>query len=305
MAFFTVYLDDSGTAPEHLIASASALIIPGKQILTLEDNWNRFVEKRGIKDFHASPCAAAPKCNEEQYRHLTERDKNHIFMRVRQFCKKYGVQTFGFSVYKDHFDSIISTVNEEFRAYVGNHYTFAVRHVLRDIEKWRRQRRIEEPLQYIFDWQAIGSDCREEVDDLIGQMCEHYDEKVQHDFKNRRTVPGLQCVDLIAWLTLQLGMNHFRGKLMEGLSSECIRDFENYYPAGYKRSPNEKWFQVATVPETNMRMWFKAEMKFGKSIPWFKDWYGRHPNREVLLHARKKRIQEVLASSEATGNSSP
>lgn len=125
LAFFTVYLDDSGTALEHPIANASALIIPGKKILELEEHWQRFVEKQGIKDFHAAACNAAPNCKEKQYHQLTEADKKHIFMRVRQFCKKYGVQTFGFSVYKDFFDSIVSSVNEEFRAYVGNHYTKA------------------------------------------------------------------------------------------------------------------------------------------------------------------------------------
>jgi len=117
LAFFTVYLDDSGTAPEHPIASA--IIIPGKQILSLESHWNRFIKSAGISDFHASPCAHAPRTNEKQYHHLDETTKKHIFMRVRQFCKKYGVQTFGFSVYKPDFDA---TINGEFRRYAGSHY---------------------------------------------------------------------------------------------------------------------------------------------------------------------------------------
>jgi len=43
-----------------------------------------------------------------------------------------------------------------------------------------------------------------------------------------KKIPGLQCVDLIAWLTLQLGLNNFHNKPMEGLAGECIKDFENY-----------------------------------------------------------------------------
>jgi hypothetical protein len=299
VTFFAVYLDDSGTAPEHPIANASALIIPGKQMVSLEEHWKRFAKKQGISDFHAAACAAAPQTKEKQYHNLREKDKQHIFMRVRQFCKKYGVQTFGFSVYKADFDSVISAGNEEYRAYVGSHYTFALRHTLREIEQWRRKRGIREPFEYVFDWQEIGSHSREEVDDVIGQMREQYGERVYHGFKKRRQVPGLQCVDLIAWLTLQLGMNNFRNKPMEGLAADCIKDFEHYYPAGYKRKPNEKWFQVATIKRPAMEMWFKAEMKYGKAIPWFKDWYSRHPNREVLLHVRRKQTQELLATHKA------
>jgi hypothetical protein len=291
LAFFTVYFDDSGTAPDQAIASASAFIIPGNQILTLESNWERFIKGQGLSDFHASACAAAPSTKEKQYWHLTEYDdKKHIFMRVRQFCKKYGAQTFGYSVYKPDFDSI---VQGEFRKYAGGPYTWAVRHVLREVELWRQNRKILEPFQYIFDWQEPGSDSRDEIDDLMGQAVEWQKEPFHHDFKFRKTIPGLQCVDLIAWLTLQLGLNNFHSKPLEGIAAECIRDFENYYPKG-KVAPNEKWFQVPTVMRPSLQLWFDHEMKIGHSVAWFRDWYKRHPNREVLLNAREaNRIPKI------------
>ena len=285
MAFFTVYLDDSGTAPEQPIASASALIVPGKKIRNLETHWDRFITSQGISDFHASACAAAPSTKEKQYHHLDKDAKEHIFMRVRQFCKRYGAQTFGFSVYKPDFDSVVSG---EFRTYAGGHDTWAVRHVIREVELWRRQRKIAEPMQYIFDWQEIGSDNREEIDDLLGQACEWQKEPFYHDFKPRKSIPGLQCVDLIAWLTFQLGLNNFHNKSFEGLALQCIKDFEDYYPQG-KVPVDQKWFQVPTVLKTALKMWFDAEIQKGQSVSWFRDWYKRHPNREVLLHAREKK----------------
>lgn len=285
MALFSVYLDDSGTALDQPIASATALIIPRKQVLDLETHWNRFVKSQGISDFHASACAAAPRTKEKQYHYLDELAKNHIFMRVRQFCKTYGVQTFGFSVYKLDFDSVI---NGEFRRYAGSHYAWAVRHVLREVELWRKEKKIVEPLQYTFDWQEIGSDARDEIDDLMGQACEWQKELLFHDFKPRREIPGLQCVDLLAWLTFQLGLNNFHQKPMEGLASECIDDFENYYPNG-KVPANKKWFQVPTVLGPALRNWFDVEMKMGKSVSWFRDWYKRRPNREALLIARENK----------------
>jgi Protein of unknown function (DUF3800) len=285
LAFFTVYLDDSGTAPDQPIASASALIIPEKRISELESNWNRFVKVQGISDFHASACAAL-KSKEKQYWDLDEEQKKHIFTRARQFCKGYGVQTFGFSVYKESRASVFS---EDFRYYSGDHYIWALRHILRNIEQWRKTRAIKEPMHYIFDWQEIGSDCREEIVDVMAQMAEQYNEDIHFNFGRRKDIPGLQCVDLISWLSLQLGLNNFHNKPMEGLASECIKDFENYFPNEKHVRPDHKWFQVATVQRPHLEKWFDVEMKLGKSMEWFRDWYKRHPNREVLLNARKEK----------------
>jgi Protein of unknown function (DUF3800) len=285
LAFFTVYLDDSGTAYDQPIASASAWIIPTKNIVTLRSHWNRFIEANGITDFHASACAA-PTSKERRYANLTSTQKKHIFARVRQFCKKYGVQTFGFSVHKPDFDSIVTN---EYKPYLGSYYTWAVRHVVREAQLWKKEKRIVEPLQYIFDWQERGSDEREEITDVMAQMGElHGDgQSLAHDFQHRKQTPGLQCVDLVAWLTLQLGLNNFRNRPIEGLASECIKDFENYYPCG-KVPVHKKWFQVPTVLKSPLKWWFENTGK-----QWFKDWYKRYPDREVLLNARKNRISKI------------
>jgi hypothetical protein len=219
LAFFTVYLDDSGTDPSQPIASASALIIPDVQTPKLDSNWRSFLDSQGFSDFHASACAA-PKSKEEQYSGWDENKRKHVFMRVREFCKKFGVRTFGFAVYKPIFDSIMS---DEFRHYLGGHYTWAVRNVVREVEDWRKTKKVKEPTQYIFDWQEIGSDARDEIDDVMGQMSEHYRRDILHKFGRRKLIPGLQCVDLIAWLTHQLGLNNCHDKPMEGRASESIK----------------------------------------------------------------------------------
>jgi hypothetical protein len=71
---------------------------------------------------------------------------------------------------------------------------------------------------------------------------------------------------------------------MEGLASKCIKDFENYFPNDKNVRPDHKWFQVATVQRPHLEKWFDVEMKLGKSMEWFRDWYKRHPNREHLGH---------------------
>ena len=196
-------------------------------------------------------------------------------------------------------------ISDGYRQYSGSHYTLAVRHVLREVELWKRQKRIKESIQYILDWQDIGSDTRDEIEDLMGQASEwHQDSQpMDYAFRERKKIPGLQCVDLIAWLTLQLGLNNFHNKPMEGLAGECIKDFENYYPSG-KVPPHQKWFQVPTVQRHNLEAWFRHEMDLGNSVKWFSDWYDRHPNRKVLLEVRKKRIQELLANRKTVAGSS-
>ena len=71
-------------------------------------------------------------------------------------------------------------------------------------------------MHFIFDWQEIRSDCREDIVDVMAQMAEQYNEDIHFNFGRRKDIPGLQCVDLISWLSLQLGLNNFHNKPMEG-----------------------------------------------------------------------------------------
>jgi hypothetical protein len=285
LANFTVYLDDSGTAPAHSIAIASAFILPAKRIIALETEWNRFTKANGFSDFHASACAA-PTSKEKQYEDWDDAKKRRVFTRVRQLCKKFGVKTYGWAVHKKAYDEVVPS---SFRKYGGGHYTWAVRNVVNRIEEWRLARKIKEPFQYIFDWEEIGSPDREEIDDIMGQFCDYLKEDVHYDFQRRKLIPALQCTDLIAWLCFQLALDNFYQKPINPYAVECLKDFENYYPSG-KVPPPKKWFAVATIQRRHLQKWINSEMKDGSSLERFKDWYHRHPQREILLNARQNRI---------------
>lgn len=287
MAFFIAYLDDSGTAREHPVATASALIIPAKAIERLDENWKRFLAKKNIPDFHAAACAA-PNSKEKHYDGWDDRERSHAFMRVRQFCKRFGVQTLGFAVHKKTYDEVVP---KNFRHYGGGHYTWALRNVLKKIKEWQQTRGIKEPVEHIFDWQEIGDPVRDEIEDLVGQYNE-FDGELRHDFQKRKQVPALQCADLIAWLCFQLAMENLHGKPMNRFADESLRDLEHYIPSGGNPTPDRKWFQLVAVERPKLEKWIHAEMKVGISISRFQDWYKRHPNREVLLNARKNRASE-------------
>lgn len=288
LAFFTAYLDDSGTAREHPVATASALIIPACAIERLDENWGRFIKKHGIPDFHAAACAALTS-KEKHYSHWDDAKKSHIFMRVRQFCTRFGVQVFGFAVHKNTYDELVP---ESFRHYGGDYYSWALRNVIKKIHDWKIGRGIKEPIEHIFDWQEIGDPVRDEIDDLIGQYTE-FDGEIHHDFQKRKQVPALQCADLIAWICFQLAMERLHGKPMNQYADDVLKSLETYRPSGEIASINKRWFQLVTIEKRELEFWINLEMRNGTSLAKFQDWYKRHPNREVLLNARKNRISKV------------
>jgi Protein of unknown function (DUF3800) len=301
LAFFTAYLDDSGTALEHPVAIASALIIPANSIEKLDAQWRRFITAQGIPDFHAAACAAK-KSREKHYDNWDDKKKHHAFMRVRKFCKDFGVQVFGFSVYKKTYDEVVP---ESYRNYGGDYYTWALRHVLAKIHEWKQARGIKEPVEHVFDWQEIREPVRDEIEDLVGQYSEFYKEPLHHDFQKRKLVPALQCADLIAWLCFQLAMDNFHSKPMSPYADESLRDLETYKPSGGKPALHRKWFQLATVERPKLQNWIESEIKVGRSMPLFQDWYRRHPSREMLLNERKKRISEIREANARAAERSP
>jgi Protein of unknown function (DUF3800) len=285
LAFITAFLDDSGTAPDQRVAICSAILIPANQIETLERQWETFTDKNGFLDFHASVCAA--RNYKSQYSRWDDRKLKKVFLRVRQFCKRFGVQTYGFAVNKKYFDEEIPEVLKE---NIGSHYTWAVRQVVTSIETWRRIRKIKEQVQYIYDWEDIGSQERFEIDEVMGQSGEQLNEKPQHDYKERKKVPSLQCVDFMAWLSFQLGNENFYQVPLNPLAIDALKDLENYYPAG-KCPQFKKWFQVRTIQRDELRRWALGESKNPKTIERFADWRRRHPKPTKVENANKKGIR--------------
>jgi Protein of unknown function (DUF3800) len=271
LAFITAFLDDSGTAPDQRIAICSAILIPATRIDTLERQWRIFTEKNGFLDFHASECAA--RNYKSQYASWDDKKLRRVFLRVRQFCKTFGVHTYGFAVHKKSFEEEIPPI---LRENIGSHYTWAVRQVVTSIETWRRMRKIKEQIQYIYDWEDIGSPERFEIDEVMGQSGEQLGEKPQHDYKERKKIPSLQCADFMAWLSFQLGNDNFYQVPLNPLAVEALKDLENYYPAG-KCPPFKKWFQVRTIQRAELRRWASEEAKNPQTIERFADWRRRHP----------------------------
>ena len=285
MAFITAFLDDSGTSPDQRVAICSAILIPANQIDTLERQWKSFTEENGFTDFHAAECAAGN--YKSQYAGWDDTKLTKVFLRVRQFCKRFGVQTYGFAVNKKSFEAEIPAV---LRDNIGSHYTWAIRQVVTSIEVWRRCRKIKEQIQYIYDWEDIGSLERFEIDEVMAQSGEQLNERPQHDYRERKNVPSLQCADFMVWLSYQLGNDNFYQTPLNPLASDALKDLENYYPAE-KCSPFKKWFQVKAIPQAELREWAAMEARNPQTIERFANWRSPHPKPVKGKNGKKKGIR--------------
>lgn len=190
IVMFTVFIDDSGTAPHQSVAIASALIIPLDRLLALEDDWKRFKRMRAFPSFHTSACIAASE--KEGFGGWTHTQIDRTVGGVRLLIKRYGAQIISFAVNKDDYDQAVPA---KMRQLGGQyHYTWAIRHTLDSINHWAGSVGYTDPFLYIFDWMDPKADkkAKAEIETVMAQMeFDHpgfYEGK--YDFKKRQDFPG-------------------------------------------------------------------------------------------------------------------
>ena len=229
LAFFTVFLDDSGTSPSHHVASATALIMPAGRVLRLESERANLKFKFGFTDFHTSEFVARNPMSD--FANWPDAKTEHLWRRVREVAKKYVFQIVSFSVNKAEYESVLP---QDFRQYKGiSHYSWAMRHVLPLLQFWRYEHHIAEPYEFVFDWMERRDPARREVEDVLGQAegVAREDRGVQGDylnysFRQRKLVAGLQLADAIAWTNYQMALEKYRNKPPNPFAQIAWDDFE-------------------------------------------------------------------------------
>lgn len=259
---FTTYIDDSGTAPEQKVAIATGLVIPGARIPALEREWDRLKAKEGFSCFHMAEFSARnPK---SEFAKWDDETHDRVYRRVRQIIRKYGIQTISFAVRKNHYDTVVPA---ELKKYWGkHHYTWAVRQFIVYVHDWKR-RFSNGPLEYVFDWMKPKDERREEIEDLMDQaeeMTGNNGEYSNYSFRHRSEVPGLQCVDPLAWISYQIAMLIFYEKSLFPDAEIGRNDFNGYL--------NGNWRQAWTLTKANLEHAVKRELATGESVAKFKAW---------------------------------
>jgi Protein of unknown function (DUF3800) len=272
---FTVYIDDSGTSPSQHVACATALIIPARQIIRMESEWLTLKTKEGFSDFHTSIFVA--RNYKSEFAKWDDAKQERVFNRVRQITKKYTVQVFSMAVNKIDYEEIVPA---ELRAYAGKyHYTWAMRSVLTLAKHWRKHGRISEPYEFVFDWMERKDPARKEIETAMEQAEE---EAVLHsgvhgDFKNygfrdRKTLAGLQCSDLVAWANYQMGLKAFRKTPLHPFAKVALDDFahmpSNSIPPIHSVV---EWNFAIAYERHHLEDWVKREAADGRSLKRFRE----------------------------------
>jgi hypothetical protein len=268
LVMFTAYIDDSGTDPSQKIANATAIIVPAARIVTLEREWERLRKQEGFQSFHASELVARnPK---SEFGTWDAGKCNRVFKRVRGICTKYGVQGMSMTVNKSDYDEVLPA---DFRKHSGMfHYTWAIRLLLSHLENWRTHKSPSLPFQFVFDYmgEKRKNPRRREIVDVMDQAEENAVAKggagtfSNYGFGRREEVPGLQCVDALAWTIYQYALFAF---LKKPLNPEAAASMDHFgkYQSG-------TWGFDVTVTKEQLKTWFDKEIADGTSIKKFAAW---------------------------------
>jgi Protein of unknown function (DUF3800) len=264
LVMFTVFVDDSGTAPDQPVAIAGALIIPAIQIPNLEADWAAFGARDGFTYFHSSECAA--KNYKSQFAKWDDAKVEKAFERARRIIKKRTSRAFAFAVHKEDFDA---EAPAEYREVGGeNHYTWALRTLLNVLVQWHREREIIPPFEFVFDW-AEGI-VREEIEMLMAQFESIFPGMFEghYSFRKKQDVPGLQCADVLAWTYYGTARQVFRKVPMNAIAKNSFIDFSSHQ--------NRQWLNALTFERKALREAIAFDMADTSSMQaraqWFREW---------------------------------
>lgn len=279
MAFFTAYIDDSGTAPDQKIASCTALIVPVKRLLAFEKEWKSFKIKEQFCDFHTSEFVA--RNHKSFFGKWDDTKHRRVFDRAREITKKYGVKVWSFSVYKDEYDA---TVPAELRRYSGkSHYTWTALHILTFLDKWRRLHKTH-PIQFVFDWMEKQDESRKELEEVMRfaerEACDRGAPGLysNYAFARRQEIAGLQCADLLAWTCYRYSVFGFLKTPLSPFAKIAWNDFVPNGDAG----PDD-WLTALILKKKALEDWVAGEIASGISLRRFQQW----EKEDALLRTAK------------------
>jgi hypothetical protein len=264
----TGYIDDSGTDPNQAVAIATALIIPANRIVALEREWDALKAKEHFSCFHMAEFSVQnPK---SEFANWDKATHGRVYRRVREIIKKYGVRTVSFAVFKKDYDEVVPP---ELRRHSGTyHYSWAVRHLVDSLSGWRRSR-VPHPLEYVFDFMKSSDSRRKEIEMVMDQQEEvaaskgYPGEFKNFSFRDRCDFPGLQCVDVLAWISYQTALFEFCGKKLYPDADTGWDDFDQHLDGA--------WRIAATLRRSELERWVGDKAAVEHTKKWFADWEKR------------------------------
>lgn len=246
---FNFYIDDSGTAPDSKVAIAAGVVIPAVRLERFEEEWNRFLDKYKITNFHTSECLARnPK---SEFATWSDLDVQRVFDRVQQLTFKYAIRAYCVAINKDLQKSFVpqrmwegigeSPLLWGLTSLFSLSYDFAFSRSV--------------SMEYIFDStedKVLKRDIREalEYSEQRGygkHFVDHY------AFRSRATCPGLQVADFYAWHGYHLALQHHYHTPTRNLALKTLGGFA-LKSAGV---PEKAWSTMQTQGKEDLQAWVR------------------------------------------------
>lgn len=269
LAMFTLYVDDSGTDPNQQVAIATVLRIPALQIVRMELEWDTFRKKEGFTCFHTSEFMA--RNSKSEFAGWDDEKQQRVFRRVRQIAKKYGSSALSVAVNKKDYDEVMP---DEYRGYFGRyHYTWAIRQLVSLVGKWY-ERNVTTPFEFVFQWMGGPRDPRRrEIETVMEQAqwrAEYPGKEIpgnyeHYGFRQSASIPGLQCVDAIAWVSYRFALQIFRNTPLPDMALEAWHDFGGHLA-------EQGWLYAVTIRRENLQKTIDKTLETGKAKEFFREW---------------------------------
>lgn len=264
---FTLHIDDSGTDPKQQVAIATMWQVPALRIIALEREWDTFRKKQGFECFHTSEFMARnPK---SEFAGWDDEKQERVWKRVRQICKKYGVRAFSVAVNKKDYDDVMP---KDYRGYFGEyHYTWAIRQLISFVGKCY-EANPSVPFEFIFQWMGGPKDPkRREVEIVMEQAQWRADQNEilgnyeNYTFRKSSGIPGLQCVDAIAWVSYRYALHIFCKSPLPNMALDAWHDFEGHLGL-------RGWLYAVTIRRENLQKTIDKTLETGKAKHFFREW---------------------------------
>lgn len=278
LVVFTVYVDDSGTSPGQKLALASALIVSAIRIPRIDQLWDGFRAKHGLRYIHASEMASPYR--KEQYADWSDDKVDQVLARARQIIKTNSIAGYAFVVDKKSFDSVTPA---QWRAEGGqNHYTWALRTLLQVLFRRYDNPTLDPPFEWVFD-NAVGRD-RDEIEMLMAQFDNIWPGKFEghYSFRCKANMPCLQGADILAWSTYSQACETFFGTPASPFAEKSLQD--------WRGRQADTWLTVRTFDEKALRSTVEDDLRDPEAHQVRTEWYRKwNANARIRKASRPKR----------------
>jgi hypothetical protein len=249
----TVFIDDSGTSPNHTVAIAAGLIVESSRVKSLNSEFEALKQAEGFSYFHTSECVAGNKKSE--FANWDSEKKQRVCSRVRQIAMKYSVQACTIAIDRLLYDEIIP---EHIRKEGGKfHYTWAAGYLIEILDHWVKRKGLDTPIEYIFD--GMGNDKKNSRKKEIEAVMSKAEErrpgfyKGHYFFRSSKDNPGLQCADILAWSCYQFALSKLTKIPPKKIGVDGFWDFEKYQPIGIN------WLYAIVQTREQLQNWVKQK----------------------------------------------